>query len=319
MVVGFVFGTPCGVPAVESLVFDGANFGALYTSSNPSSIRFARLNEMMAFTTQPVNASVSQAEFWASWDGTNFGLTYPEAINGGRLAFRRISTAGAVVSEDTGVSNSDGTPERSPNVHPNGNNSGHTILYTSGTQVRCVRLDANGFQQIGSDVEVLDAMNMPVFPINGPLVASVFRPTNNEIIAVYQDPTAGLFVRRINPLNCVALAPTGQPRVPPFMNGSNIRAADNYQEQPPTIAFNGLEFAIAYDVRLAGNVRNVGVLLLDANLTPIFDYTIGVGDRPSITWAGDRWAVRYRNTGAGNIATVAVGSMQGAAVMLPPQ
>ena len=62
-----------------------------------------------------------------------------------------------------------------------------------------------------------------------------------------------------------------------------------------------------------GGGRSVGVVLLDVNLSPVADFRVGTGIRPSIAWAGDRWIVRYSDSTSGNAVTAVAGSMQGTA------
>jgi hypothetical protein len=83
-----------------------------------------------------------------------------------------------------------------------------------------------------------------------------------------------------------------------------LRGADTYLN-PPAVAFNGVEYAVAFDVQ-RGPAVVVGVALLSGGTTSVvlFDGPGDVpGERPAITWAGDRWILRYASAGGVQVRT----------------
>lgn len=198
---------------------------------------------------------------------------------------------------------SDGTADQRPNLHYIQNllgagMHGYVVVFTeaggTGGTVQCVRLSAQG-------VPVLQQA-LAGFPANAPFVNSVYRADTNRLVLSYVDPAVGLRIVQLNPndpgTGCTTLAATTQTVLP----------AAQYQSPPPYIAFNGVEFAIAYDIDIPLESPQVGVALVDAAYNLRGAGQIGNGSRPSLSWAGDRWALRYMDNETGNRVTASVGA-----------
>ncbi len=271
-----------GTLSAESIEFDGTDFRYFFSSSN--GIDYAASDETAASTLLNQNvAGTTSFNFWPAWNGsTAFGLVYREdgAVSD-RLRFRVVQLDGTA-SSPTALTIVDGSDDVQPNAHFTG--SGYTIIYSSASEVRCVRTNAAGALIPGSDTALAG------FPAGGAFVSTVWDGSN--IVAAYYEATNSIDVVRITP-SCTI---SGTHHA---VGGSNV-----FLSSPPSIDWNGTEFAVAYDY-LDNNVESVGVLLVTPSLTFRDDYPVGLGSRPSITWAGDRWALRY-----GNPVAIAVGSFQ---------
>jgi len=224
-------------------------------------------------------AGTEAIDFWPDYNGTTYGLVYRHATNN-NLYFRTVTPATGAASSAVQVTTSSPTPHQHPNLHYIG--GGYLTLYSTGNEVRCVRQNLSGYPL--SNVALSD------FPVGGAFLSSVF--DGSDVVVVYTDATLGLLAKRIDPTDCSILGST------------RLRAAGNFITIP-TIAWNGVEFAIAYDEVVAGT-PTVKVARLSSSLTPTDGGPVAEGDRPSIEWAGDRWVVRYR--GLDNVAHVHSGS-----------
>jgi hypothetical protein len=271
-----------GPLSAESVDFDGTAFSYFVTSAG--GIQLARSDETAAATFFGQNvAGAGALNFWPAFaGGDRFGLVFREdGVVSDRLRMRTVDTDGTLGTSFT-LTIVDGSDDVQPNAHFNG--TGYTVLYSSATEVRCLRTNAQGALIAGSD------MVLPGFPAGGAFVSSVMAA--GAIVAAFYDATNSINVAEIDPDTC-AVNTTTQ------VGGANV-----FFTSPPSIAWNGTELAIAYDF-LMNSVEQVGVLLVTPGLAYRDDYVVGGGSRPSIAWAGDRWALRH-----GNPVVVTVGSFQ---------
>ncbi len=269
-------GGPFGV---ESIEFDGTDFGFFVTSG--MNIGFARAGETAASTLQITNVASNALNFWPVWNGAAYGLVYRDhAPASDRLRFVQVSPTG-VASNLSVLTVVDGTDDVQPNLHFTG--AGYTVLYSSAGEVRCLRTRANGSLIAGSDRALAG------FPAQGTFLSSVYDGT--DIVAAYFNATNSINMVRIAPATCTVVG-----------SHQAIGPAGVYSSSPPVLAYNGLEFALAYDF-VDGAVERVAVMLVSPSLQLVDSVVVGDGTLPSLTWAGDRWAVRY-----GDPVQVTVGS-----------
>jgi hypothetical protein len=170
--------------------------------------------------------------------------------------------------------------------------SAFVVLYTEdgSNEVVCRHLSSQGTIPAGSAEVTLTG-----FPNNGPFVGSYYRPENDRIYGIYYNPNSGLTIATIRSHDCATLT------------HATVGIAPGLLSPPPFIAFNGQQFAIAYDYfDLNTSSFRVAVALLDSDLTLLSDYVVGSGTRPSIEWVTDRWALRYQDNTT--VATLVVGS-----------
>lgn len=285
-VIGPAVGTGAGPFRTEAVEFDGTSFG--FFSTNGGGFQYVQSDETAnaVALSVPVTAA-NTLNFWPTWNGVDrFGVVYRlDGATSDNLLFRVVQTDGTVTLPST-LTVAQGADDEAPNVHWNG--TGFTVLYSNGTEVRCLRTNANGALIAGSDTVLTN------FPAGGVTLSSVFDGTS--IVGAYYDATNSINLVRINPADCTV---TGAHEV---IGGANV-----FFSAPPSIGYNGTEFAVAYDY-LDGLDERTGVLLVTPALEFRDDYVLpDVGRRPSITWAGDRWAVRYNDA---TQVKVLVGSFQ---------
>jgi hypothetical protein len=271
-----------GTNSTEAIEFDGTNFRWFLT--NTAGINLVGSDETASSTFLNQNFQGTAAlNFWPAYNGGSFGVVFTENGASDRLRMRIVQLNGAATAATT-LTVADGTDDVRPNAHYIG--PGYTVVYSSAAEVRCLRTDATGTLVPNSDTALTG------FPAGGTFVSTVYDGT--DIVAAYFNGTNSLNVVRINPATCA-------------VNGAHQQVLGSfvYLSSPPTIAWNGsTEFAVAYDF-LANNVEQVGVILVTPALANRADVVVGPGTLPSITWAGDRWALRY-----GDPITVEVGSFQ---------
>lgn len=254
----------------QAIEFDGTAFGVFATST--AGVAYARLAEDFSSTLVGSTTVVAGVDdFWPAWNGTDYGVVYRQPPNN-NLFFRRVNTNGTTTAP-VQVTTAGGSAHLHPNAHFTG--AGYLALYSTSTEVRCVRTNTSGVPQ--SNVALT---GMPTTP---PFVSSVFDGT--FVVAAYVDPTNGLFAIRVDPSNCAVDA-----RV-------KVRDTSNFLNVPH-IAWNGVEYAVSYDIAAAPN--QVGVARINAlfNLRDDF-YPVEpatAGERPSTAWMGDRWGLRVKGS-----------------------
>jgi hypothetical protein len=295
---------------VEAAEFDGTAFGLF--ASDTGGINYARLNVSDASAEAgPLDISsqvgvpphgATAVDFWpvfnpahdtGSGPAPRYGLVYRRTGGGHEnLYFLSVNPLNGLVDQTVGpidVSLDEGAAHTHPNllVVPDG----YVVLYTAETIVRCCILDSSGYY-------VDNPVDMPGFPAGGAYLTSVYDGT--DIIATYvTDSPRQIYVVRIDPSDCSVKG-----------EHTMVRGTATYQSIPPFLAYNEdvdgtpVEYAIAYAVAEGGPTRT-GVVRLDENLNVKDDWTGPAGQRPSIVWAGDRWALRYEGS-----AKVEVGSLQ---------
>jgi hypothetical protein len=284
---GPTIGTPTAASPVETAELDGTDFG-LFSTDGLADIAFSRvsLDLQTVFVDKSRVVSGVGAEFWTALDhlaappDTRYGLMYRNTGASPGLYFLTVDASDGSTSSAVAVTTSGGVPHEMPNLHRTAN--GWLALYTAGAEAHCVTMDALG----GSPVDV----TLNGFPGAGEYVSSVYNGTT--VMAVYAH-TTGIFSVEINEDDCSQVS--GRRR---------IRGPASYLSTP-FIAYNGVEYAVAFDT--AGTPDEVGVLRLDLQGSVIDElWPLDAGERPSPEWLGDRWAVRYDAGGA----VLQVGSMQ---------
>ncbi len=300
-VTGPTLGVTGGTPPTQAVEFNPLTGDFVGFATTTNGIVFASVNEAMQAQTSSLVTGQNVVDAWPEWNGTNFGLVYRDTLLG-NLRFQTIGADGST-GQSIQVTVSDGTADQRPNLHYIQNllgagMHGYVVVFTeaggTGGTVQCVRLSAQG-------VPVLQQA-LAGFPANAPFVNSVYRADTNRLVLSYVDPAVGLRIVQLNPndpgTGCTTLAATTQTVLP----------AAQYQSPPPYIAFNGVEFAIAYDIDIPLESPQVGVALVDAAYNLRGAGQIGNGSRPSLSWAGDRWALRYMDNETGNRVTASVGA-----------
>ena len=252
------------VRPAEVVGFDGTDFGVFAVLD--SGLAFARVAEDMTLATQ-VTVGAGLFDPSASYDGAGYRLVVRDLV-GANLEYRTVAPTGTVSTPVDVTSPSAGIDEQ-PNLHSIG--AGSVVVYTANPDVRCAVLDATGVA--AADVAL---GGFPVAP--APAVSSVYVPALARTAVVYEADEYGLRVFLVDG----ACAVDGDHRV--------IRRGSTYLN-PPVIASNGLQLLVGYDA-LDGTTFNGGTVLLDHDLTPRGDHVLTLRSLPSLTWAGDRWALR---------------------------
>ncbi len=264
-----------GTPQVA--IFDGTGFGLFSAASG--GVRYTREAEDFSSTLLSSTTLVSGVDdFWPAWNGTGYGLVYRLPPND-NLFFRSVNVNGTVGSA-VQVTTATGAAHRHPNAHFVG--PGYVVLYSTATEVRCARTSATGVPQ--------GNLALSGMPASVPFLTSVY--DGSRVVAAYIDPSKGLFLAKINPTNCAV------------ESLRRVRGVDNYLNTPH-IAFNGVEFAVSYDI--SGTPNQVGVALFDSSLRrteDTFPLDVGnAGERPSMAWLGDRWGLRVKGDASARVLT----------------
>ncbi len=264
--------------------FNGVNYGIF--AADGTGIRFTEMSPaLVAGATS--SFGTGNKEFSVTNDPTNsqYGVLYRGAND--NLFFALVPYAGGAVSTPQLVTTADASPDRSPSVHFIGNaftfNGFPTPflgLYTqTGGGLTCLRMNPQGVIVAGGGTATLNN--------NFAFYSSVW--TGSRAVTARQD-ASGLILQGIR-LNDQNSSPACE-----VVQQVLLRTADQYVN-PPSIAYNGTWFAVAYDVQSGAN-SVIGVALYNppsgAITNLLFDQPSDVpGERPSISWARDRWVLRY--------------------------
>jgi len=270
--------------------FNGVNYGVF--AADGTGIRFTEMSPALV-AGGTASFGTGNKEFSVTSDPTNsqYGVLYRAAND--NLFFTRVPWAGGAASTAQLVTTADASPDRSPSIHYIGNSFTFNLLPTpflglytqTGGGLTCLRMDANGVIAAGGGTATLNN--------NFAFYSSVW---NGGIAVTARQDAAGLIVHGIL-LNNSNSSPACELVSTSFL----LRPADQYVN-PPVIAFNGTEYAVAFDVQRGAN-SVVGVALLrNPGPTPTIEVRLfdqageAPGERPSITWARDRWILRYSTT-----------------------
>ena len=264
--------------------FDGTNYGIF--ASDGTGIRYTAMSPaLVAGGTSSFGTGNKEFSVTSDPSNSQYGVLYRGAND--NLFFARVPWAGGAASTAQLVTTADASPDRSPSVHYIGNSftfnglpTPFLGLYTqTGGGLTCLRMNAQGV--------VAPAGGTATLNNNFAFYSSVW---NGALAVTARQDAAGLIVHGIllnnsNSFPACELVP----------QSFTLRGADQYVN-PPVIAFNGSEYAVAFDVQRGANAV-VGVAMLRAGPTievRLFDQPGDVpGERPSITWARDRWILRY--------------------------
>ena len=292
MTVGPTLGLTGAVTPVEAIEFDAqGNFGVF--TSLTTGINFARIRQDNTLLNSNLVTGTDSVDFWPVFNGNNYALLWRSNVSS-NLRGQSVEPDGSTAAS-VAITVADGTPDLRPNMHFRAGANQYTVIFSeSGSNnVGCVNLDAAGIPLGG--VQTLQG-----FPANAPFLSTVWVEEFGRIFAAFIDPTTGLRIGVINPADpqngCVA------------ETIATLRGVDSYASPPPFIAFNGVEFAVAYDREVALQDPRVGVVIVGGEGEMISDYDLGTGSRPSVEWVTDRWAVRYQDATGNNTVRVAVGA-----------
>lgn len=256
---------------------DGTDFG-FFSTETGTLVRYTRFVANLASVA--VTSTFAGRDFWPANNGNQFGVIARHATNN-NLFFRTLNPATGTFGSAIQVTTASPTVHEHPNLHHIG--AGWVALYSAAAEVRCVVMAANGAPTLN--------VALGGYPSGGAYVSSIYDPNINRIVTVHVDPTNGLYMNEIDPGNCNVT------------DSRRLRGSDNYINVP-SLAFNGEEFLIGYDVVTPGG-NQVGVMR-----GTIEDYqnVISNAQRPSVDWVGDRWVLRAALDGGG--IHVMVGSFQ---------
>jgi hypothetical protein len=282
--------------STESIEWDGTNFGAFALTN--AGVAYNRFDENLVITDTSVLGFATADQIWPvnNEADDSYGMLFQESVNG-NLYFQRVARDG---SGSTAVPATvpDASEDNRPNLQHRGtaatSTSAFVVLYTEdgSNAVICRHLSSSGTIPAGSAEVTLTG-----FPNNGPFLGSFYRPDIDRVLAAYYNPSTGLTIATIRAHDCAALTHT------------TIGVSTGLVSPPPFVAYNGQQFAIAYDYfDLNTSAFQVAVALLSSDLILTSDYVVGAGTKPSIEWVTDRWAVRYEDNNNGSLATVVVGS-----------
>jgi hypothetical protein len=242
------------------------------------------------------------AEFWVTHNTAAHSYAVLFRAPGDNLNFSLVQYDGTASSPQA-VTSADASPDRTPNIHYVGGTTGldyvysgvatpYAGLYTTSGGLVCLRLTATGALVPGGSTVV---NNVPDF------YASAW--TGTQVAAAHAG-AGGLDIELIG------LSSGGTPCT---QTTFNALGNDSYVNTP-SVAYNGVEIAVAYDVRrildpVAGTSETfVGVFLYNPTASTssnrLFNASSDVpGERPSLTWAGDRWVLRYASAAGVQVRT----------------
>ncbi|MCC6999079.1 MAG: hypothetical protein IT370_30985 [Deltaproteobacteria bacterium] len=267
--------------------FNGTNYGVF--AADGTGIRYTEMSPALV-ATNTSSFGTGNKEFSVTNDPTNsqYGVLYRGAND--NLFFTRVPYAGGAASAPQLVTTADASPDRSPSVHFIGNSFTFNALPTpflglytqTGGGLTCLRMNAQGVIVAGGGTATLNN--------NFAFYSSVW--SGARAVTARQD-ASGLILQEIF-LNDQNSSPACQ-----FITQVLLRPADQYVN-PPAIAYNGTEFAVAYDVQSGAN-SIIGVALYHPASGTITNHLFNApsdvpGERPSISWARDRWILRYSST-----------------------
>ena len=295
----------------QSIKWNGTNFGVFATDG--TSIRYTQVSPLATLVGASSTFGLGASEFWVANNpsAARYAVLY-RAASTNNLLFTNLPYGGTASAPQI-VTSADASPDQAPNLHYVGGLGGtdynygavttpYVALYTASSGVVCLRLTATGAIVSGGGSTTLT--NTPDF------FGSVW--TGIQLVAAHHGGAGGggLDIEFIT-LNSSGAA---------CSEGTLNALPDNTYVNTPSIAFNGVELAVGYDVSLITDplvgtaVTFVGVFLYNptTHLTSnrVFNGLGDVpGERPSLTWAGDRWILRYSSASgvqvrSGSMATV---------------
>lgn len=276
--------------STQAIEFNDQTWGVFASDGN--AIRYTEIAQNLALAGGSASFGTGAKEFWIARNAPT--QTWGVLMRGtnDNLQFFRVGYNGTVAGPQQ-VTAADANPDFGPNVHYVGGLGGqdfvfngvptpYAALYTASGALgglTCLRLASSG------------APVVPGLALNfvADFHASVW--TGTRIAAVHQG-TGGL------DLEFVDLLSSGSPCA---LGGHIDLLGPNTYVNTPSLAFNGVEFAIGYDVqRIEGSdaVFRTGVVLHNptsgVTTNRLFDGPSDApGERPSLNWAGDRWILRY--------------------------
>jgi len=293
-------------------------FGVFATEGTGASatIRYTNVNQSLGVVGSSGTFATGSKEFSVSHNpfAGNYGVMFRTQTD--NLNFVNVGIDGTVSAIEQPTA-ADANADQAASIHYvggangtayafNGNNTPFAGLFTATNGgLNCLRLTATGAPvvpsfQVNSDPSFYGTTwtgNIGAFPAN-------------ELGAAHHG-AGGLDLEMLNLEDQAA----GLPTCTIFRHFDLKGAAGITYVNTPSIAWNGVEFAIGYDTQsvIGGNtVRRVGVFIMNPLLTAAewTDRTFdGAGDpageRPSITWANDRWILRYAISGGGGVRVVA--------------
>jgi hypothetical protein len=298
---GFAGGAGIGTAAADgttqSIEWNGANFGVFATDAG--AIRYTQVSPLGVAIGTPSTFANGASEFWVTHNPSaqRYAVLYRTPAN--NLLFNLVQYNGTVSAAQL-VTSPDAIPDQGPNVLYVGGTSGldysfaaaigpggaitpYVGLYTTSTGLVCLRLTATGALVPQGSIDL---------SVNPDFNASVW--TGSQVAAAHYG-SHGLF------LELISLSSSGSPCT--TAASLPLLGPDTYVNTP-SIAFNGVELAVGFDVRrildpVAGTADTfVGVYLYNptTHLTSVHIFNDIPGERPSITWAGDRWILRYASS-----------------------
>jgi hypothetical protein len=291
---GPTIGTAASDGFTQSIKWNGTNFGVFATDG--TSIRYTQVSPL-ATVGASSTFGLGAAEFWVTNNpsAARYAVLY-RASSTNNLLFSQVPYGGTASAPQI-VTSADASPDQAPNLHYVGGTTGaayaynavttpYVALYTASSGVVCLRLTATGAVVSGGGSTTLNPT--PDF------FGSVW--IGNQLAAVHHGAAGGGGLD----IELITLPSTGTACSEITVNA----LLDNTYVNTPSVAFNGVELAVGYDVSLITDpivgtaVTFVGVYLYNPTThlasNRVFNGTTDVpGERPSITWAGDRWLLRY--------------------------
>ena len=305
---GFVGGPTVGTGnadgSTQSIKWNGTNFGVFISDRLAGAIRYTQVSPALSVVGSSTTLASGASEFWVTNNtaAQRYAVLYRTASD--NLSFTAVNYDGTVAAGAQTVTSPDASPDRSPSLQYVGGTMGldftyngvatpYAGLYTTSGGLVCLRLTATGALVPGGST----ALNsVPDF------FSSVW--INGQIAAAHAASGGSLDIE------LVSLASSGAPCTQTTIPGL---ASDSYVNTP-SIAWNGVDIAVAYDVReildpvSGASDTFVGVLLYNPTSMVMTNRLLNAvgdvpGERPSMTWAGDRWVLRYASSSGVQVRT----------------
>ena len=293
-------------PTVEIVEFDADSDGtgpdvAAWNvfSSTSAGITFARYAVLtgtaLVAPTTVAPASDNATDFSVARQGTTttYGVIYRrETVSRNNLYFRTVNLATGAVSNEQPSTTANSLVHFHPNLLYadttfNGQPSPFTVLYTENSATKLSRLTPTGAPlgqfTFGSEFHgdfahaiVDQAFGQPTIWAAAVHSTGPGLGDNSVVLHVILLPTSGSAASHLGSIQMTTaqLAPIS----------------------PPQVSTNGIDYVVAYDSGLGG-INQVGVAKFNFD-TGSRDFRLdGAGDEglfPSITWANDRWVLRYQ-------------------------
>lgn len=297
-------------PTVEIVEFDADSDGtgpdvAAWNvfSSTSAGITFARYAVLTGTTlvapTTVAPAADNATDFSVARQGTTdtYGVIYRrEAVSRNNLYFRSVNLATGAVSNEQISTTANSLVHFHPNLLYadqtfNGQPTPFTVLYTENSATKLVRLTATGAPlgqfTFGSEFHgdfahaiIDDAFGEPTIWAAAVHSIGPDLGDNAVVLHVILLPQSGAAANHLGSLQL-----TNAPMAP---------------ISPPHLSSNGIDYAVAYDSGLGG-INQVGVAKFNFDVGSRDFRLDTMGDEglfPSITWALDRWVLRYQANNA---------------------